>query len=98
LKKLFPKLNGEAVPNMKILAKDCDPVLAEDRTLPYNTYLVKYKLDGLIHFDLVQSNKKVEIFDFYWDRYRGDMISFVQSEGRTNPNTWNSPDKEKKKK
>jgi len=97
LRRLFPKLNGEAVPDMKIFAKDCDPVLAEDRTLPYNTYLVKYKLDGSIHFDLVQSDKKVEIFDFYWDRYRGDLISFVQSEGRVNPKSWD-PNKDKKKK
>ena len=82
----------------KVMARDCDPEVASDRTLPYNTYLVKYKLDGLVHYDLVMSDKKVEIFDYYWDRYRGDLISFDQSEGRTNPKLWSPPKQEKKKK
>lgn len=82
----------------KVMARDCDPEVASDRTLPYNTYLVKYKLDGLVHYDLVMSDKRVEIFDYYWDRYRGDLISFKQSEGRTNPKLWSPPKQEKKKK
>jgi hypothetical protein len=52
----------------------------------------------MIHYDLVMSDKKVEIFDYYWDRYRNDLISFKQSEGRTNPKLWNPPKPEKKKK
>jgi hypothetical protein len=83
---------------VKILHKDCDPELANDRTLPYTTYLVKYKLDGLVHHDIVMTDKRVDIFDYYWDRYRGDLISFTQSEGRTNPKLWSSPKQEKKKK
>lgn len=83
---------------MKIIHKDCDPSVAEDRTLPYSTYLVTYKLDGMIHHDLVMTDKKVDIFDYYWDRYRDDLISFKQSEGRTNPKLWDPPKKEEKKK
>lgn len=84
--------------SFRILHKDCAPEVAEDRALPYSTYLVTYKLDGMIHYDLVMSDKKVEIFDYYWDRYRNDLISFKQSEGRTNPKLWNPPKSEKKKK
>ncbi len=83
---------------MKIIHKDCDPSVAEDRTLPYSTYLVTYKLDGMIHHDLVMTDKKVDIFDYYWDRYRDDLISFKQSEGRTNPKLWDPPKKQEKKK
>lgn len=83
---------------MKIIHKDCDPSVADDRTLPYTTYLVTYKLDGIIHYDLVIANKKVDIFDYYWDRYRNDLLSFKQSEGRTNPKLWSPPKSEKKKK
>lgn len=85
---------------MKILHQDCTPEAANDRSLPYNTYLVTYKDDGIQKHDLVLTNKKVEIFDYYWDRYREDLLSFKQSEGRTNPKLWNiqpkSSDKKKK--
>lgn len=83
---------------MKILHQNCDPSLAEDRSLPYTAYLVKYKIDGAISYDLVIANKKTEIFDYYWDRYRGDLISFNQSEGRVNPKLWDQPKKQEKKK
>jgi hypothetical protein len=83
---------------MKIIHKDCDPSVADDRSLPYSTYLVTYKLDGMIHHDLVMTDKKVDIFDYYWDRYREDLISFKQSEGRSNPKLWDPPKKQEKKK
>jgi len=83
---------------MKIIHKDCDPSLAEDRSLPYNCYLVTYKMDGSTCYDLVITDKKVDIFDYYWDRYREDFITFKQSEGRTNPKIWNPPKKQQEKK
>jgi len=85
---------------MKILHQDCSPEVANDRSLPYNTYLVTYQDDGLKKYDLVLANKKVDIFDYYWDRYREDLITFKQSEGRLNPKLWNIQPKssEKKKK
>jgi hypothetical protein len=82
---------------MKILHKNCDPELANDRSLPYTAYVVQYKLDGSICYDIVIPDKKVEIFDYYWDRYRNDLISFKQTEGRTNPKLWDVPKKEEKK-
>lgn len=85
---------------MKVLHQDCTPEVANDRSLPYNTYLVTYQDDGVKKYDLVLANKKVDIFDYYWDRYRGDLIAFKQSEGRTNPKLWDIQPKssEKKKK
>jgi hypothetical protein len=83
---------------MKILHHNCDPSLANDRSLPYTCYLIKYKLDGSICYDLVIADKKIDIFDYYWDRYRNDFLSFTQSEGRVNPRLWgNKPLEEKKK-
>ena len=85
---------------MKVLHQDCSPEVANDKSLPYNAYLVTYKDDGVKKHDLVLANKKVEIFDHYWDKYREDLISFKQSEGRTNPKLWdiqpNSSDNKKK--
>lgn len=83
---------------MKIIKQNCDPFEANDRNLPYTCYLVTYKIDDAICYDLVIPRNKVELFDYYWDRYREDFITFKQSEGRLNPKLWEyqKPDKKKK--
>ena len=81
----------------KILHKDCDPSIAEDRSLPYTSYLVEYLQDGMTKFDVVSANKRVDIFDHYWDLYRHDMNNITQTEGRVNPKLWNDPNQKKKK-
>jgi hypothetical protein len=83
---------------MRILHQNCDPNLAKDRGLPYNAYLVTYEIDGAIAYDLVIPDKQIEIFDYYWDRYREGLKGWKQSEGRVNPKLWDSPAKEQKKK
>jgi len=83
---------------MKILHQNCDPEVANDRTLPYNAYLVTYEIDGAIAYDLVIPDKQVEIFDYYWDRYREGLKGWKQSEGRVNPKLWGNQTKEKKRK
>lgn len=83
---------------MKILHQNCDPELANDKTLPYNSYLVTYEIDGALAYDLVITNKKVDIFDYYWDKYREDLKRFKQTEGRVNPKLWGVQTKETKKK
>jgi hypothetical protein len=83
---------------MKILHQNCDPSIAKDRGLPYNAYLVTYEIDGALAYDLVIPDKQIEIFDYYWDRYREGLKGWKQSEGRVNPKLWDSPSKEQKKK
>lgn len=84
--------------SIKILHKNCDPEIANDRTLPYTAYLVRYVEDNTECYDLVLCNKKTDIFDYYWDKYREGLISFKQSEGRVNPKLWGAAPVEKKKK
>jgi hypothetical protein len=83
---------------LKFIHKNCDPSLAQDRSLPYTAYLVEYLQDGITCFDIVMSNKKVEIFDHYWDHYRNDFITMTQTEGRHNPKLWGNNPKGGKKK
>ena len=73
----------------KIIHRDCDPTLAEDKSLPYNTFLVEYLQDGMTKFDIASGPKKVDIFDDYWDKYRSDLKNMTQTEGRVNPKLWN---------
>lgn len=82
-----------------IIHEDCDPTLADDKSLPTNSYLVEYVLDKKIHYDIVMANKKVDIFDHYYDHYREDFLTFNQTEGRISPKLYGykSPSEKKKK-
>lgn len=83
---------------IKMIHKDCDPSLCEDRSLPYTAYMVEYLQDGMTKFDICSANKQVDIFDHYWDNYRHDFVNMRQTEGRANPKLWNDPNAPKKKK
>ena len=82
---------------IKVISTDCDPTLSEDRSLASNAYLVEYLQDGITHFDIVTCQKKVEIFDEYYDKYKKDLINITQTEGRINPKLWQDPNAPKKK-
>ena len=83
---------------MKLLHQNCNPELANDRSLPYTAYIVTYEEDGEVSYDIVICNKQVEIFDYYWDKYREGLIGFKQTEGRVNPKLWGYKPKEEKRK
>lgn len=83
---------------MIIIHENCNPDLAKDRSLPYTSYLVEYVVGKEIRYDIVITGKKVEIFDYYWDRYREDLLTFNQTEGRVNPKLWDSQKKDSKRK
>ena len=81
-----------------MLHEDCDITLADDRTLPYTAYLVTYKVDEALKYDIVMTDKTSDIFDHYWDKYREGFVSYKQSEGRINPRQWGYAPKEEKRK
>ena len=83
---------------VRIIHQDCDASLGDDRSLPYTAYLVEYLQDGITKFDIVVAPKRVDIFDYYWDLYRHDLINMTQTEGRVNPKLWGSQQKDKTKK
>ena len=82
---------------IKMIHKDCDPSLCEDRSLPYTAYMVEYLQDGMTKFDICSASKQVDIFDHYWDHYRHDFVNMRQTEGRANPKLWQAPNQKKKK-
>lgn len=84
--------------SIKVIHTDCDPSLAEDRSLPNNAYLIEYVQDEITHFDIVMASKQVDIFNEYYDKYRKDFLGMKQAEGRTNPKLWGIKPKENKKK
>ena len=82
---------------IKFIHEDCDPSLADDRSLPCTAYLVEYKKDDVSHYDIVMSGKRVDIFDHYRDKYRHDFVTMNQTEGRSNPKLWGNKSPETKK-
>ena len=86
---------------VNLIHEDCDPTLAQDKTLPYNAYLVQYKIGDKeeTRWDLAMAFKMSEIFDHYYDKYK-NVLAIVQSDGRVAPKLWKDPTKkpEKKKK
>jgi len=76
---------------VKVIHRDCDPTLAQDKSLPCTAFLVEY-IDGEVsHFDIVIATKQVDIFDEYWDKYKKNLVRFNQTEGRSNPKLWTPP-------
>ena len=84
---------------MKIIHENCDPELANDKTLPNNAFLIEYKVDGVVCYDITSAAKQSEIFDHYYDKYKSGFVTMRQAEGRINPKLWgNEPSKSKNKK
>ena len=82
---------------VKVLHEKCDLEVANQRDLPYTAFVVKYKEDGKVYFDIALANKQADIFDHYWDKYRSDFVTMYQSEGRVNPKLWGASTKSKKR-
>ena len=81
---------------IKVLKANCDPNDAADKSLPYTAYLVEYKQDGKPVYDIAIGDKAVDLFDYYYDLYKKDFVTFKQSAGRINPTLWNDPNAAKK--
>ena len=82
------------------LHENCNPQEDNNTKLPYTAYLVWYKVDEEIRYDIAMGDKQVDVFDAYYDKYGKDgFIGMKQSEGRVQPNRWNvAPPPTKKKK
>ena len=80
---------------LNLLHENCDPELAKDTSLPCTAYIVEYNTESGVQYDIAISAKKVEIFDYYWDKYHS-LSSMKQTEGRANPKLWQNPNKKSK--
>lgn len=77
---------------LNILKENCDPKKDDNAKLPYNAYLVQYKVGDKdeARWDLAMSYKSVEIFDYYYDKYK-NVLAIVQSMGKVPPKLWKDP-------
>ncbi len=82
------------------LHENCNPQEDNNTKLPYTAYLIWYKVEDQIRYDIAMGDKQVDVFDAYYDKYGKDgFIGMKQSEGRIQPNRWNvAPPPPKKRK
>lgn len=70
----------------------------KDFSFPSDAYLIWYLENGKECLDLTRCNKKVQLFDMYYDKYGPDSIQKIDfSYGRVNPRIWGIKKPEKKK-
>ena len=83
----------------------CDIILekttlekADDRSLPTDAFNVFYIVDGKEHLDVTRSEKMVNVFDLYYDKYgKGAVQKITYGNGTIRPNLWGIKPPEKKK-
>lgn len=84
----------------QILFQDATFEQIKDLSSPTDAYIIHYKLDGKICLDLCRSGKRVNIFDFYYDKYGKDSLQKIDfGYGRVSPRIWGyiAPEKKKRK-
>ena len=76
---------------------------AEDKSLPTDAFNVTYVVEGETRLDVTRSEKMMNIFDMYYDRYGKDAVQKIDyGAGAVRPNLWGvkatPPKKGKKRK
>ena len=62
---------------------------AQDRSLPTDAFNVFYIVDGKEHLDVTRSEKMVNVFDMYYDRYgKGSVQRIDFGHGTVNPSQY----------
>jgi hypothetical protein len=82
-----------------LIHKQCDKALANDKTLPINSYIITYLLDDEKMYDIVQASSVCEVFDKYYDDYgKGSIQEIKWTNGKVSPKMYGYKPKETKKK
>ena len=66
---------------------------------PNDARIVTYEVDGERRYDLTRSQKAVNIFDMYYDKFGQGIKNIEYGQGRINPKLWGykAPQGKKKK-
>ena len=97
------KTEAKEVYSIVIHDADCAKEKSDDKGLPTSAYLVEYTVDNSekIHYDVTIAGRKVDIFNFYWDKLKKGLKDIKYAGGTKNPTLWNNsptPAKTRKRK
>ena len=99
-KKIEDKFNASDY-SCEIILEKTTQDKAQDKQFPTDAFIVKYVVDGENYIDLTRSEKMINIFDMYYDRYgKGAIQKIDYGFGNVRPNLWGvkAPAKRKKRK
>lgn len=86
---------------VKLVREKCDLKSAEDKKLPTDSFIVTYKVDDDVKYDIVRAKAVVDVFDVYYDKYK-NVQSIQWTKGIINPRTFDNdtatPPKKRKRK
>lgn len=72
----------------EILFSDVASDVANNQTLPSDSYLVYYSDKEGKKVDICRASRMVDIFDLYYDRFGGTIRRIDYTKGRMNPKIW----------
>ena len=88
---------------IRVLHEKCEKDKAEDKKLPSDSYLVTYKVEEDLKYDVTRAGSQLELFDHYYDTYK-NVQGIAWTKGIVRPRTFEgstqqtkSPTKRKKK-
>ena len=87
---------------VQVLHEKCERNKADDKKLPSDSFLVTYKVEEELKYDVARGAGVVEIFDHYYDTYK-NVQSITWTNGIVSPRTFDganqpTPPKKRKKK
>ena len=87
---------------VQVLHEKCERNKADDKKLPSDSFLVTYKVEEELKYDVARGAGVVELFDHYYDTYK-NVQSITWTNGIVSPRTFEgtskpTPPKKRKKK
>ena len=87
---------------MRVLHEKCEKDKADDKKLPSDSFLVTYKVEEEIKYDVTRAGSQLELFDHYYDTYK-NVQGIAWTNGIVTPRTYDgtnnpTPPKKRKKK
>ena len=76
---------------IQMLKQDICPDTFDDSQMPSDMHIITYEMNGETVYDAVRAYKKVDIFDAYYDKLKGQgtIISIKSGYGRVKPKLYN---------
>ena len=92
------KENCKSLYGCEIIQEKCTIEETKNTNIPRDTYILTYKINDQLFYDLVRGGKRVSVFDMYYDKFGSGAIQSIEwGYGKINPRLWGYTPTEKKK-
>jgi|TARA_R100000008_G_scaffold70608_1_gene48239 hypothetical protein len=82
---------------MQLLHEHCEKNKADDKKLPSDSFLVTYKVEEEVKYDITRAGSVNEIFDHYYDKYK-NVQGIAWTKGIVSPRSFDNTTIEEKPK